>query len=298
MFSYYNSLMKICTFNVENLFFNLPFKEINKENLFEFQDYSVFVNNDVYVNKDFSKIEEIAKYFNEIDADVIGLVEIGGYSSLNNLNKYFLNNHYDCYLMESCSFRPIYTGFLIKKGICDEVKCMDLGPRYQMSRNLMSLSLFKNEENLANFLLCHLKSQRGLDSGIDKRYQEVNNLMRIYKTLPSDKPFFLMGDFNGIATSDNRQFEFDSIYETDLKDCLEIFSSKDRETHISFKDGISNSSQLDYIFLNEKSQELLTKAYVYRPKSFNQKIIPKDYDERRKLLASDHLPLVIEVDLK
>lgn len=292
--------MKICTFNVENLFFNLPSKNIDNGELPEYQNYSIYINNEIYTNKNFAKIEEIASYIKDIDADIVGLVEIGGKDSLSNFNKYFLDSAYDCYLIESCSSRPIYTGFLIKKILdFDEINYLDIGNNRKTSRNIMYVSLFNKKRNIANLMVCHLKSQRGIDFGIDKRYQEIKYIVEAYQSVPKNIPFFLMGDFNGIATRNDRQFEYDAIYnETDLIDCLELCNVKDRGTHISFKNGVLNDSQLDYIFVNNSAQNIIKKAYIYRPKSFDSLINPKSYEERSKLLPSDHLPLVIEIDLK
>ena len=72
-------------------------------------------------NKNIEKIFDAAKVIKEIDADVYSLQEVGGVSSLENFNKYFLNDEYKVCFRESNSKRGIDIGFLVNKKFSTKV---------------------------------------------------------------------------------------------------------------------------------------------------------------------------------
>lgn len=302
--------MKICTYNVENLFIHLD-KRYTKEEFDKLTDHDLqLMNHFIYKdgkklydiqNKKLESLKLLAKNIKDINADVFGLVEVGGKESLNNFNKFFLEKKYEFYIEESNSDRGIYTAALVKKGVYSNVIAINHGKELNTSRNLMELKLYKNEQLVSIVLICHLKSHRGSNNGIDKRYEEVKAICNLYNTLKEENPLIpilWIGDFNGVATKGINQFEFDNIYSTtDLEDSLEIvnFPIDKRFTHLGFSNGNISNIQLDYMFISTKFSSMIESSYIYFYKDENnEELIPKNYDERRAFGASDHLPIIIE----
>jgi endonuclease/exonuclease/phosphatase family metal-dependent hydrolase len=166
----------------------------------------------------------------------------------------------------------------------------------------MELKLYKEQGLVAIVLVCHLKSHRGPDNGIDKRYEEVKVICGLYNTLKEENPntpIIWMGDFNGNAVKGENQFEFDNIYyNTDLIDSLEQvnFPMEKRFTHIGFNDGKTSNIQLDYMFISTQFHNRIVESSIFFYRDENGDIlVPKNYEQRRLFGASDHLPVVLEI---
>lgn len=304
--------MKFCTYNTENLFIHLD-KKYSKEEFFQLTNHDIqLMNHGIYKNgaklfdiqnKSLESLDLLSQTIKNINADFYGLTEVGGKISLNNFNRFYLDEEFDTYIEESNSDRGIFTGALVKKNTFTKVESVNHGPRLNMSRNLMEFKLYKDGILSYIVIVCHLKSHRGHDNGIDKRYQEVKSIISLYHELESKNtniPILIMGDFNGIAIKGQNQFEFDSIYyDTDLEDCLEItnYPLENRITHIGFdQNQKAKTIQLDYIFISKKFSNIIKDCSIYiNLDDQGNPLIPKNYDERRKYNSSDHFPLILTI---
>lgn len=314
------SSFRFALFNVENLFIYMDEVPQDLATMKERQWQQLSSSNTA--NKPLSKIFEIQQIIKEMDADLIGLVEVGGKESLENLNRYFLNDEYHCLLVEGNSDRGIDVGYLLKKSsslkpmiLTHKQRTLDLRypsdtepTTYYFSRDVAELRLFEPGEHTPSLvvLLTHLKSKLDQDNkdsqGCLRRGAEVNALTEIYNLVKDELggkvPIITAGDFNGAAGSQNTEPEFDSIYSsTDLKDVFDIvgLSEDERITHIVFpQNGRPQSMQLDYIFVSPwlSNQVMTAQTKVVRfPEGGSLPLTATERD----LLPSDHYPVVLEL---
>lgn len=302
--------MKLCLYNVENLF-------LLNHGL-----------NDNY-KKPVEKVEWIARTIKEINPDIAMLCEVGGLESLDYFNSHYLNDRYTTVLSPGNSDRGIEMGYLINKNLplthflishkdrpinfnypheINEFMYKKIPlPVHKFSRDIAELRLFdKNKKIHALIFLVHLKSKLDKD-GIDfngklRRKAELETLIAVYKKrcveFP-DCPIIVAGDFNGLAQKFSFEPEFAKLYtETDLEDILEVINEplENRYTYFYFnKDLVREASQLDYIMLPPKLHSLVKKEesgiYHYRDSSGIRLPTPQD-SFQRYALPSDHYPLV------
>lgn len=297
--------MKIGTFNAENLYLLLD-KKYSKEEFSKLSNEEIqnMSNSFFNKNKEINKIETIVDIIKKENFDFLGLCEIGGKETLNNINRLYLDKAYDGYLEETNSNRGIYVGAYIKKGLFDKVELINHGRNHKFSRNLMQFTCYKNNECVITFFVMHLKSQNGDDFGIDQRYQEIKKIVELIEAVRfQDKPIVLMGDFNGIAIRGESQFEYDNLLALPYSDVHEIKNTPVnlRYTHYHFhQNKQSNFHQLDYIFIQDKFKDLvdLSESGSILYKKDNEIIEPLSFDERRNLLPSDHLFLKMTLNIK
>lgn len=290
--------MKYSFWNLENFFFLLDQDNYSLEDLksMKIEDFRKLTHG-INPNKDIDKIEEIYNKINELDSDFIGCCEMGGRESMHNFKKYYLKN-YRYYIDETNSDRGIYVGAWIKEGIFSKVEVTNHGKRLKSSRNIMEFKLYKNDEIHSIVFVVHLKSARGKDGGINKRVSEVEGLMEVYNEVKEKCPILIMGDFNGFATKDEPQFEFDLLLKSGLQDVAELIQipSDEKFTHFSFHDNKPNFNQLDYIFSNLSQDQIDNKESGinhYRD-WYGLVSAPTNYDHRRNL-CSDHLPISLKI---
>lgn len=321
---------KVMQLNAENLFlfFDFPmpssWKELKESAWQSLSRASV-------PNKPLKKALSLADCILDVLPEVIALNEVGGEESLQNFNKYFLDDRYQPYLIEGNSDRGIDVGYLVRRDLNLNVELISHKDReinflyphekslipkkrsHLFSRDCSELRILdsKGQPQLI-FFLVHLKSKLDLE-GIDpygnlRRAAEVETLVEIYKE--SKKNFkqvhrMVLGDFNGIAREMGREPAFDKIYnETDLLNVLEI-AGLDEEfstTQVQFlRTGGRELLQFDYIFLSEGLREKLItdETYVYRYKNDLgiHAPLPKNFDEKL-LMPSDHYPVIATLDLE
>lgn len=318
--------LKCIFLNAENFFFfldqDLPARFLEmSENEWQTQSKSL------YKNKPLKKIRELTNLVDEQDPDIIMLAEVGGEESLRNWNRYFLKDRYSVALIEGNSDRSIDIGYLVHKRCpfhfsIETNKNRSLNFLYPHERNLQDnrnivhkfsrdvaeLHLFTSNKDkpFFVFLLAHLKSPldpQGIDPyGKERRRAELETLLEIY--LEHQKlqvPMAVVGDFNGIASRNQTEPEFTSLYtKTDLIDIFDLqgISPENRATFHTIKsNGKVESRQIDYCFLSNKAQKLLkagsAKVLPYKNElgQFHQ---PKTMAEK-ELLPSDHYPIVFEL---
>ncbi len=177
----------------------------------------------------------------------------------------------------------------------------------KLSRDAPALSLKKHGKTSIIFLLTHLKS--GYDVvGIDpegkiRREAEFRALLSIRESIAAklpDVPIVMLGDFNGIAARRDTAQEFLALYQqTDYEDVLELVNAPTHEriTQVSFIRREVLAKQLDYVLLPPSLRTKLLEAFVYRYHEDEAEIgIPLSFRERR-LLPSDHYPIVVRLEL-
>lgn len=326
--------IKLCLFNVENLFlmFDHPIPE-NFENLTE-PDWQK-LSTSVYDNKPLKKCQEIAKLLLSELPDIVMVCEVGGLESLKNFNQLFLNSSYSCVLIEGNSDRNIDIGFLIKKEQSyfydiatnknrplnflypHEIVSQQNGFKIKVashtfSRDCAELRLFTKDRKdpFLIILLTHLKSrldpERIDPGGTERRGAELRTAIAIYKELEAELPncpILFCGDLNGFAGKQSPDPEFLPIYqETDLQDIFEVagISVENRSTFYQIRNGgKADGKQIDYCFLPQKIWPYLNKdqTYVYKYKDhLGLQINTPTSIEAKGLLPSDHYPLFFTLE--
>lgn len=312
-----NKSLRICVYNLQNLFIFLRPDFNFHENLNE--DQWQAKKSSLNPNKQLRKLFKLKTVFEDIDADVWLLTEVGGRESIKNFNTLFLEKKYLIYHMPSNSDRGIDLCYLVKKSLPHEAelntnithqlnfKYDDSNKNELLSRDVLELDLTLNNDIKINFFLVHLKSL--LDKnykdylGFKRRKAEVELLVKLYlaKRNPGI-PLLIGGDFNSIAGRQDTTQEFIPIYKkTDLEDVLQLrgIPKNERYTHIHFSPGNrAIFHQLDYLFIDKKYQPCLQEAQVYRYKSQAQKELPppsRHYE--RFSLPSDHYPVYANLDI-
>lgn len=321
------SKLKFCQINAENLFLifdgPLPLNYLKLDNK-QWEKLST----SAFENKPLSKVLNLARAINDIDADIIMLNEVGGAESLKNFTTYFLDSRYSSILVEGNSDRNIDVGFLIKKNLpfyydlfSHKNKMIDLEypllrnkkeTSYKFSRDCAELRLFKThvQHPFLIILLTHLKSPLDPDridaGGVLRRTAELKACIDIFNELKNKNPdtfFIFAGDFNGNASRTKTDPEFSYLYKNSgLEDILELSAiSEDlRSTFTQVKSGLrSEGRQIDYSFLSEnlKDKLILGSAMVYKYKDeFGSDLKKPDTLEQKAILPSDHYPLIFTLE--
>ena len=298
--------MKLCQWNIENLFLLMDkyqgedLSTISNE---KWQSFSIGYRTS---NKHIQKIEDAAKVIEDINADIYMLCEVGGKESLNNFNKYFLNNKYTCILEEGTAKRGLDVGFLIKKDFNQEIevinnKRLKLKDGTRFSRSLGEIRIKKGGKVELVFLLAHLKSKRTSEEdfqGWAKRSEEVKGLNQYVEKLNKDlknPKIVLAGDLN--SDLDDLRIMGLSSFDNFLD--LKELSDEEKCTHIHFDGGGAKYHQFDYIFSTENMRgDLdLENSSVYRFKNDYGDTwgFPESIKEKWEL-PSDHYPVVLKIN--
>jgi len=277
-----NDALQIATFNAENFYLLLD-REYTQEEFSALTDEQVqLMNSSIYnPNKFLDKIAAIAATIRRLELDFVAFCEVGGLETLRNFNRYYLDNQYDCFLHEENSRRGIFVGALVKRGRFDKVEATNVAGTF--SRNLLEMRLSWGRHELRVFVV-HLKSQGGMENGIDLRVAEVAQLCR---KLPW-RNCLVMGDFNGIVQREQAQFEFEPFLALPFRDVLEAMGMPlaERVTHYFFWNDKPHFNQLDYIFCSNDVQILDAATVV--------DFVPESYAERL-WLPSDHVMLTAKI---
>lgn len=310
--------MKICTFNVLNLFLNMDKysgEDISTITEKEWSSISPSFGT-IPRNKSLYELTGLATAINDIDADVFILPEVGGKNSLVNFNKYFLSDKYKCIVMEENSNRGIYVGYLVKKEFRYETRSYSNrkitieGEERRMSRNLTLVSLYKDDVELCHVLGVHLKSQMNFDNPkdvdyMDVREAELKKVVDIYEELSTEfsTPVFIGGDFNYDLMDKNRQ-ESKSLEGCDLVDIHQLKEScaRDRITFVYFQsmNDVVVKQQLDFLLFSEKFKDRIEQAesgtYYFKNEYGDSFGIPDNRFEKQ-LMPSDHFPIFLKLKL-
>jgi endonuclease/exonuclease/phosphatase family metal-dependent hydrolase len=310
--------LKICEFNLENLFISMEYYRGQDLKTLPEDDWrQVALPQLRKAQKPLAKIWAAAEAIEDIDPDVLMLIEVGGKDSLDNFVRYFLGDRYVPYFVEGNSRRGIDLGFLVKKGLPLQAEAFSnketpievdtFQGRYvsRFSRDVAELRL-TGDEGLALILLAtHLKSKLGSPQdfrGKDVRTAESFALAGIYHRIRSDfpgVPVVVGGDFNNSLTS----LELEHVMRTDLTDFHDRLGTPEEErfslVHFDFAEN-PNPQILDYLLVSPelKGRIVESKSFTYRYKGFYgiPHLPPKSFRERNQL-PSDHYPLVLTIRL-
>ncbi len=321
--------LKLTLLNAENLFLlfdKKPDPNVLKLDETQWQKLST----SVYDNKPLSKVLELQKAINEINPDILMLCEVGGEESLRNFNELFLGSRYYTALMEGNSDRNIDIGFLVKKSLplyfdLQSNKNRPINFNYQQdissdkpftslkfSRDIVELKLFKQSRDnpfliiLLGHLKSHLDPEKKDSHGFERRKAELKTLIEIHQELLKShprSPQIIAGDFNGNASRNLTELEFQLIYEaTQLEDVLHLqdVNPDKRWTFCQIRPGNKvDSKQLDYAFLTPDIVKLLKpqscQVYRYKDEYGFEKDKPMTLDAKMSL-PSDHYPVIFELE--
>jgi endonuclease/exonuclease/phosphatase family metal-dependent hydrolase len=187
---------------------------------------------------------------------------------------------------------------------------------HKFSRDVLELRVHEDglDDPVLIILLVHLKSQldrtRIDPGGRDRRRAELEKLVTIYNELDQEfggrVPILLTGDFNGMAARQPKtDVEFEGLYaRSPLEDVLEVagIAPDERFTHMQLsanRNRVGMNKQLDYIFIPPAlfGRVNHTETWVYRYKDHLglTMLMPRNLNEK-KLLASDHYPVIVTFD--
>lgn len=305
--------LKISVFNIENLFIFMDKYKGQDISKCDEADWQLF-NSSLKINKSLEKTTALAKAFLEIDADIFMLTEVGGAESLENFNKYFLNESYVVKHLSSNSDRGIDLAYLVKKELdlsfeLQSNKKFKLKARRFFSRDVLELHISKDKNKRLILFLVHLKSKLDMKKvdheGRSQRLAEVEGLVKLFQKRKKihDIPILIGGDFNGIIDEEEVEPEFAPLFKhTNLKDVCSLFDMtvQERCSYPYFhRNGDLYLNQIDYLFIEKKLKHLIaTPPYMYRFKNdYGDNLgLPETLKEKRKQ-PSDHFPLVCELNI-
>lgn len=297
--------MKLCQWNIENLFLLMDkysgedLKTISNE---QWQALSIGYKTP---NKHIQKIEDAAKVILDIDADIYLLCEVGGKESLDNFNKFFLDNNYYTFIKKGTAARGLDVGFLVNKRFTEKIECYDnrkikLSDGSCLSRTLGEIHILKEDKIDLVLLLAHLKSkhrQEGDFQGVGKRQleiQAINSHIEKLNEKYNNPNILLAGDMN----SDLEDLKMMGLKDMDNFLDFKDLNEKEKCTHVHF-DGGAIYHQFDYIFSskNMKNRVNLKESFVYRFKNDYGDILDLPEKIKDKFEhPSDHYPVILVLD--
>lgn len=311
--------LKICEFNVENLFISLDhFDGGDFDSLTESEWRRLALPQLRKKQKPLRKVWGLVTAIQDINPDIVMLIEVGGKESLDHFIRYFLEDTYEAHFVETNSDRSIDLAFLLKKNLPFKAKTISnrdtavsvdgyygQGFTTRFSRDVAELHLHGGDRLELILLLTHLKSKISTVTdyqGRDMRTAEARALASLYKNISARHPdvgVVVAGDFN----SDLKSPELELIDKTDLTDFHELLASpvEDRISLVHFDHGGNPHPQiLDYILVSPHLIDKVVReqSYTYRYKSFYEvpHPLPKTVHQRYHM-PSDHYPLVVTLAL-
>lgn len=308
----------LCEYNLENLFISVEYYSGQDLKTVSESEWKSFALAQLQrKQKPLSKLFGISEAIEKIDPDVLMLTEVGGRDSLENLNRYFLQEKYLVYYVEGNSTRNIDLGFLVKKEFefqvearsnretPVEVRTYQGNYTTRFSRDVAELRILDADEIRLIILLVHLKSMLSTEQdykGKDVRTAEANALVAIYEKYREEfphVPIVVGGDFNTELSS----LELELLKRTDLTDFHDCLNTpqEERVSLVHFEvDGTPRPHILDYLLLSPHLRDRIVKAksYTYRYQSFYDipEPLPNAPQERYRL-PSDHYPLVLTLTI-
>lgn len=257
----------------------------------------------------------LAKAIQDIDADILMLVEVGGEESLQLFNHHFLNDRYIPHFLAGNARRGIDLGYLVRRGLpfrAEAKSNRDLEVEVstwtgkvtsRFSRDVAELRLAQEGSLRLILLLTHLKSKITSDGdfqGKDVRTAEAMALAHLYsrrrEEFPS-VPIIVGGDFNAELGS----LELEPLNWTDLTDLHDLLGTlpDDRVSLVHFDfAGRAHFNVLDYLLLSPQLKQRVVPqcSGVYRYKGFYDlpEALPTTRKERFQM-PSDHYPVVATV---
>jgi endonuclease/exonuclease/phosphatase family metal-dependent hydrolase len=310
--------LKICEFNLENLFISMEYYRGQDLKTLSEEDWQAAALPQLRsIQKPLSKLWAIAEAIDDIAPDVLMLIEVGGSDSLSNLNKHFLGDRFVPYFVQGNSRRGIDLGFLVRKGLPFQTEAFSnretpvevntYQGRYisRFSRDVAELRLSSEKGLELILLLTHLKSKLGSQQDIlgkDVRTGEAFALAEIYQRTRSTfrgTPVIVGGDFNNSLAS----LELEQVLRTDLTDFHDHLGTPEEERFSLVHFDVAENPRpqiLDYLLVSPelKDRIVASKSFTYRYKGFHQiPLLPPGSYRARNQLPSDHYPLVLTIQL-
>lgn len=315
--------LKICEFNLENLFISLEYQSGEKlDELSEEQWRALALAQLRRRQKPLWKVMGVARALLDMNPDVAMLVEVGGRDSLENFNRHFLGDRYEPVFVEGNSKRSIDLGFLVRRGLPlratarsnrntpVEVTAL-VGSEMvrsvtRFSRDVAELHLEgeRGEKQLI-LMLAHLKSKLTSERdvrGKDARTAEAMALAQLYqrtRVTHPEVPVVVGGDLNAELGS----LELELLARTDLTDFHELRGStaEERASYVHFDHGGRPHPQtLDYLLVSPdlKARVVPERSGTYRYKGFYEIVEPLPETPReRHRMPSDHYPIFLTIAL-
>jgi hypothetical protein len=307
--------LRVFEFNMLNLYFR--FKSLLSEGEAQNSPQRKKDNNQ-NVEKPIEKLQASARIILSADPDILILTEVDNLPSLEKFNQDFLDGRYRSLLFEGNDQRGIDIGFYIKKDLPFDIEMRSFSYLKEddgsdipiFSRDLPVLLFRASGDRKAKpffaVLGTHLKSKKGSglgDGGAAKREKQTLTTVEIIRSLEKefgqDLPILLGGDFNNEV---HQSPEFKSLYEAGFQDSLILTGQQPQPTHAYFRpDGTPDPAQIDSIMLNaafQKTKALLSsKVLPHLDENNNPLAFPLTFSER-ETRASDHVPILIELDFR
>lgn len=310
--------LKLCTFNLENLFISLEhFDGGDLEKFSESEWRRLALSQLRDKQKPINKLWALAAAITDMNPDVLMLIEVGGKESLDHFNHYFLKDAYTPYFVETNSRRAIDLAFMVKRDLCLRAKALsnrhvpvkmrgtpNHGLATRFSRDVAEFHLSVGRELKLILLLVHLKSKISTDrdfQGRDLRRAEAEALAALYEQISQkypNTPIVVGGDFNSELTSP----ELEVLTQTDLTDFHDLIGTakEDRISLVHFDyQGKPQPQVLDYLLISPhlKSKVIAKSSYTYRYKSFYDTPHPLPTNvHHRYHMPSDHYPVVLTIE--
>ncbi|MDP7321125.1 MAG: hypothetical protein QF441_10980 [Bacteriovoracaceae bacterium] len=291
--------LKILVWNLQDFFLFLD--KYTNENLKELSEPQwQLLSSSLKPLKPLQKIFDISHVIQKSQADLCLFTEVGGFESLDNFNRLFLNNKYKPIHYNSNSDRGIDLGALVNPSLQIDSK---FHSHKDFARGVLELS-FSYQGHYLHFLLTHLKSKLyrpGEDfEGRTQRDKEVDQLIKIATKILQSKQHFplICGDLNGIIYEQDTEPELSKLQQKlDVKDVLNWLEKPllERSTYFYFtKMNSLTPMQLDYCLIPKKLKSYISKKSSILDFSGSYRShypTKKNFDE-----PSDHYPLFIELD--
>lgn len=297
--------MKICTWNMENLFLMMDKYQGEDLNLISEDHWQSFSTSLNTYNKHIQKTFDAAEVIKDIDADVYLLSEVGGVESIHNFNKYFLDNKYHYFIHQGNSRRGISVAAMVKKKNKDKFKYItnhriQLNNGKYISRDFGELHLIdKKGKTKKIFITIHLKSKISSDDdfqGLKQRAAEIEALEILIKSLEEKYrcPIVLGGDFNANPTEyelknlKNKMIDFQDLKKTNpLERCTHVYFTTQRQL---------NQFDLLWVSQNLKDKIELKESFVYHFKNeYGDDLGVAESFQEKLYYPSDHYPVILKI---
>ncbi|WP_372999054.1 endonuclease/exonuclease/phosphatase family protein [Sulfurimonas sp.] len=318
-----DSILKIATYNVENLF------DLEKKG-YKYKEYEPNTNSNWNQRTYKIKLQNIAKVIKEIDADIIALQEVHSLQALKDLRFTLKQNglYYQYYSIADKKHTATKVAFLSKLPFTYS-KELSVTSTYKY-RNILE-SKFKINGNDLYIFINHWKAKSGPES---MRIVSAKTLRKRVSEIGYDKNIVLLGDFNShyeefLIFKRNRKHN-DTNGKTGINHVLRTLKQIHRAKDVKYeKENFYNlwydtdaSKRYSYIFKGKKealdniliSQPLLDKKgisyiddsitnldknYLFKKKNIYRWQVSKARVSKHKGKGySDHLPVMAKFRVK
>ena len=289
--------MKILLWNLQDFFLFLDQYDETSDLLAKTDAQWQLLTSSFKPNKPLSKILPMRDLILSQKPDLCFFTEVGGRTSIENFNHYFLKNSYEVIHYPSNSDRGIDLAILAKSDLKIDRHKMHLNKCF--ARGVLEIKI-----GHTIYLLTHLKSKlnkAGKDfEGRGQRKEEVERLVLIADKYQSKGyEVVICGDLNGVIYADETEPELTVFAnKLGLHDTLEHLKVPifDRATYFYYnKSEDLIPMQLDYFLVSDKlATRLSEKTGILSFLGTARTTIPLNRKEKMKH-PSDHYPYIIEL---